>query len=93
VVSVALNLCYLLSALLEPFIPSTAADILQILRLPPRTIPHSFSLQIRPNHQLGRPFHLFTKLDDASVAQLKAKFAGKSSSGTGVVSVSESAAQ
>lgn len=93
VVSVALNLCYLLSALLEPFIPSTAADILQILRLPPRTIPHSFSLQIRPNHQLGRPFHLFTKLDDASVAQLKAKFAGKSSNGTGAVSVSESAAQ
>lgn len=93
VISVALNLCYILSALLEPFIPGTATDILTILRLPARTFPSStcFELVITPGHRIGQPFHLFTKLDDAAVSELKAKFAGKSSAGV-KVSVTESAA-
>lgn len=88
VLAVALNLCYVLSALLEPFIPGTSEDILKILRLPARKIPRSFSLAIRPGHRIGQPFHLFTKLDETAVCELKAKFAGKAT----VSSVSESAA-
>ena len=93
VISVALNICYILSVLLEPFIPGTADDILTILRLPPRLIPSSdsFELVISPGHRIGQPFHLFTKLDEAAVSELKAKFGGKTGTGT-KMSVTESAA-
>ena len=92
VISVALNLCYILSVLLEPFIPSTAQDILNILRLPPRTYPSTtcFELIITPGHRIGQPFHLFTKLDEVAVTELKAKFAGKDAATK--LSVTESAA-
>ena len=91
VICVAINLCYILSALLEPFIPGTADDILKILRLPARTYPSTtcFELVITPGHRIGQPFHLFTKLDEAAVTELRAKFAGKDSS---KLSVTESAA-
>lgn len=93
VISVALNLCYALSALLEPFIPGTAEDILKILRLPARKLPSStcFELDITPGHRIGQPFHLFTKLDEAAVTELKAKFSGKID-GNSKISVTESAA-
>ena len=94
VISVALNLCYILSALLEPFIPSTSEDILRILRLPARTISSittstKFDLIIQAGHVIGVPFHLFTKLEEAGVMELKSKFGGKV---IGKVSVTESAA-
>lgn len=94
VIAVALNLCYVLSVLLEPFIPGTAEDILAILRVPARTIPSSteFELVIRPGHRIGQPFHLFTKLDDSAVAELRAKFGGKSGAEGVKVSVTEAAA-
>jgi methionyl-tRNA synthetase len=93
VINVALNLCYILSALLEPFIPGTSDDILNILRLPARKLPSptSFELEIKAGHRIGQPFHLFTKLDESAVTELKAKFSGKSDGAT-KISVTESAA-
>jgi methionyl-tRNA synthetase len=90
VLGVAVNLCYVLSALLDPFIPGTAQDIRKILNLPARKIPAKFALDIKAGHVIGTPYHLFTKLDEASVEELRAKFAGKS--GAVKVSVTESAA-
>lgn len=91
VIAVALNLCYILSVLLEPFIPGTASDILSILNLPARKFPSSdtYEMAINPGHRINLPFHLFTKLEESAVGELKAKFAGKTQQ---KVSVTESAA-
>lgn len=82
VLSTALNLVYLLSALLEPFLPSTAADIQAILNAPARTIPFATgawnpSEGLLAGHEISQPFILFHKLDDSFLAELRIRFAGK----------------
>jgi len=81
VLSTALNLVYLLSALLEPFLPSTAQDIQRILNAPARRIPFEGSWTpaegLLPGHQISQPFHLFHKLDDSFLAELRVRFSGK----------------
>jgi methionyl-tRNA synthetase len=80
VLSTALNLVYLLSALLEPFLPSVAEDIQRILNAPARRIPFSSwspSEGLLDGHQIGQPFHLFNKLDETFLAELRVRFAGK----------------
>lgn len=77
VISVALNLCYLLSAIVEPFLPSTSDDITSILNAPKRTIPDSFTMDLQPGHCIGTPFLLFNKLDETLVKELRVKYAGK----------------
>jgi methionyl-tRNA synthetase len=81
VLSSALNLVYMLSALLEPFLPSVAQDIQRILAAPARRIPfegHWDPTQgLLDGHQIGQPFHLFHKLDDSFLAELRVRYAGK----------------
>lgn len=80
VLSTALNLVYLLSALLEPFLPSVAEDIQRILNAPARRIPFGSwnpSEGLLDGHQIGQPFHLFNKLEEAFLAELRVRFAGK----------------
>jgi methionyl-tRNA synthetase len=78
IITVALNLAYLLSALLDPFIPTSAEDIRKNLNAPVRTIPDSFEIDVLlQGHQLGQPFHLFTRLDEVRLTELRSKFSGK----------------
>lgn len=78
ILAVALNLAYLLSALLDPFIPTTAADIRRMLNAPVRCIPGRFEVDLlREGHALGLPFHLFSKIEEARLRELRAKFVGK----------------
>lgn len=77
VIAVALNLCYLLSAIVEPFLPSTSDDIAKILNAPKRTIPSTFDLDLMAGHCIGTPFLLFNRLDDTLVKELRVKYAGK----------------
>lgn len=80
IITVALNLAHLLSAILEPFIPATSHDIRLVLNAPGRQIPQTFDLDIlQADHQLGTPFHLFSRLEEKRLAELRAKFAGKQS--------------
>jgi methionyl-tRNA synthetase len=84
VLAVSLNIAYVLSALLDPFMPSVSEGICEILALPRRRLPRSFSLVIRPGHCLNpSPFHLFEKVDEALIEQLKCKFAGSDGSVNG----------
>lgn len=77
-IAMALNLIYLLSAILEPFIPATSQDIRTILNAPAMQIPDAFLWDaLQGGHVLGQPFHLFTRLDEVRVAELRARFAGK----------------
>lgn len=78
IITVALNLAYLLSALLDPFIPTTAADIRRILNAPARKIPDTFDVNvIEQGHPLGESFHLFSRIEEFRLKELRAKFSGK----------------
>lgn len=76
VVGRAVNLIYALTALVEPFMPSTADAILQQLNAPPRVVPDALGLDILPGHVLGKPEHLFKKIDESKAEEYRAKFAG-----------------
>jgi methionyl-tRNA synthetase len=75
----------LLAALLEPYMPSLTAKILQQLNLPPSAAqltdelvslsatPH---LLVAPGHQIGKPEPLITIIKDEVIAELKDRFSG-----------------
>lgn len=80
VVHFTVNVIYLLSTLLYPFIPSAAEDILRQLNAPLGKIPANFSFCIKAGHVIGTPTHLFRKIDVAQIAHLKQLYGGSSSS-------------
>jgi len=72
----AVNLIYVLSALIYPFMPSTSTSILSQLNAPARSVPLSFSVDILSGHQVGIPVHLFKKIEEKMADVWRAKFAG-----------------
>ena len=76
VVTRALNLIYVLSALIYPFMPSTSTSILSQLNAPARSVPEVLSIDILPGHHIGTPEHLFKKIDEKKADEWRAKFAG-----------------
>ncbi|KAI6024968.1 hypothetical protein PISMIDRAFT_673270 [Pisolithus microcarpus 441] len=76
VVSRAVNLIYVLSALIYPYMPSTSEAILEQLNAPARVIPEVLSTDILSGHRIGRPDHLFKPIDEKMEAVWKAKFEG-----------------
>ncbi|RDX57428.1 methionyl-tRNA synthetase [Lentinus brumalis] len=76
VVSRALNLIYLLSALIHPFMPSTEAAMLTQLNAPPRAVPDMFSNDLLAGHVIGTPEHLFKRIDEKMADVWRDKFAG-----------------
>ncbi|CAG8656595.1 2023_t:CDS:2, partial [Paraglomus occultum] len=73
VIGATINIIYLLSALIEPYMPSTSESILRQLNVPARTIPDSWTIDIYPEHKLGKAEYLFRRLDDK---QFKEKYGG-----------------
>lgn len=80
VVLVALNLIYLVAALVHPFMPSTSDSILSQLDAVPRSIPDRFELDLWPGHRLGQAQHLFSRIDPKMVPVWRAQFGGAASS-------------
>ncbi|GAA5972643.1 hypothetical protein JCM8115_006458 [Rhodotorula mucilaginosa] len=76
VVLVALNLIYLVAALVHPFMPSTSDSILSQLDAVPRSIPDRFQLDLWPGHRLGQAQHLFSRIDPKMVPVWRAQFGG-----------------
>lgn len=72
----AINLIYLLSALIYPFMPSTSGSVLTQLNAPARAVPEVLSIDVLPGHQIGTPEHLFKKIDEKLIEVYKEKFAG-----------------
>jgi methionyl-tRNA synthetase len=77
VVSRAVNLIYVLSVLVYPYMPATSESILAQLNAPARAVPEIFATDILPGHKIGKPEHLFGKIDEEMVKKLAAKFAGE----------------
>ena len=67
----AINLIYLLSVLVQPFMPTTSSDILRQLNAPARSLPTRFSIDILPGHTLNKAEYLFKKIDNVDGAQEK----------------------
>lgn len=72
----AVNLIYILSVLVEPFMPSTSASVLRQLNAPARTVPEAFSIDILPGHTIGTPEHLFKPIKEEMAETWREKFAG-----------------
>lgn len=76
----AVNLIYVLSVLVEPYMPATAEAMRKQLNVPERTVPDIFSVDILAGHHIGKPAHLFKPIDEKMADVWKAKFAGSSGS-------------
>jgi methionyl-tRNA synthetase len=78
VVATASNLCYLLSALIYPFMPSTCEAILRQLNLPLRKITDVWTGQdIREGHKIGKPEYLFKRIEDDKVEECRRLYSGQ----------------
>jgi methionyl-tRNA synthetase len=76
VVSRAINLIYVLSALIYPFMPATSDSILTQLNAPARVVPDTLANDILAGHRIGRPEHLFKKIEEKMADVWRAKFGG-----------------
>jgi methionyl-tRNA synthetase len=76
VLSCALNLIYVLSALVYPYMPQTSASILTQINAPARSIPTVLSIDILGGHVIGKPDHLFQKISDALAETYRVQFGG-----------------
>ncbi|EPZ30937.1 Methionyl/Leucyl tRNA synthetase domain-containing protein [Rozella allomycis CSF55] len=76
VLAFSLNIVYILSSLLYPFIPAACDSILEQLNAPLRFIPTAFSIDLLGGHQIGVPTHLFKKIEEAKIDELKKLYSG-----------------
>ncbi|XP_018339699.1 PREDICTED: methionine--tRNA ligase, cytoplasmic isoform X1 [Trachymyrmex septentrionalis] len=80
VVAICCNLACLLSALLAPFMPSTAKQLRSQLGLNNKSygyIPEIITNMLPTWHKIGKPSPLFTKIEDQKVEMLRKKYAGQ----------------
>ncbi|KAJ6619817.1 methionyl-tRNA synthetase [Mycena sp. CBHHK59/15] len=76
VLSRAVNLIYVLSALIYPFMPATSEAILAQLNAPARAVPDVLSNDILVGHTIGKPDHLFKKIEESMAETFRSKFGG-----------------
>ena len=76
VISKAINLIYVLSSLIYPFMPATSSAILTQLNAPDRAVPEVFSNDILAGHTIGVPEHLFKKIEEKMEEVWRLKFKG-----------------
>ncbi|KAI9351276.1 tRNA synthetases class I (M)-domain-containing protein [Obelidium mucronatum] len=83
VVGTALNLIYLISAIVYPYLPSTSANICRQLNVPTRKITDSWlGCDIRAGHKLGAVDYLFTLIKPERADELRAKYSGGTQNAT-----------
>ncbi|KAJ7678877.1 tRNA synthetases class I (M)-domain-containing protein [Mycena polygramma] len=76
VLSRAVNLIYVLSTLIYPFMPATSEAILAQLNAPARAVPDVLSTDILAGHVIGKPEHLFKKIEENMAETFRLKFGG-----------------
>ncbi|KAK9474357.1 tRNA synthetases class I (M)-domain-containing protein [Dipodascopsis tothii] len=77
VVAVGLNMVYVLSALISPYMPATATGIATQLNAPERLLPTEFSLDLHAGHVIGKAKHLFSRIDEKKEEEWRTQFGGK----------------
>ncbi|GAA5948717.1 hypothetical protein JCM3765_004983 [Sporobolomyces pararoseus] len=76
IVLLTINLIYVLSSVVHPYMPSTSDSIISQLNAIPRSIPDSFSIDLLPGHKIGTAQHLFSRIDPKMVPVWRAQFGG-----------------
>lgn len=77
VVGVGLNLIYLVSAVISPFMPATRDQICEMLNAPALSITDKFEFVLEPGHNLGKAQYLFKRIDEKMIDEWKAAYGGK----------------
>ncbi|KAH0563479.1 hypothetical protein GP486_001945 [Trichoglossum hirsutum] len=77
VVGLGLNLVYLLSSVVYPYMPATAECIVEQLNAPLRRIPDTWEGgDLLPGHGIGKAQYLFSKIDESKEEEWRALFGG-----------------
>jgi methionyl-tRNA synthetase len=77
VVAVTLNLVYLVSALVTPYLPKTGESIARQLNAPTRRITDVWNANdILPGHTIGKAEYLFSRIEEKRADELRAKYSG-----------------
>lgn len=77
VVGVGLNLIYLVSAIIYPFMPETTAQIDETLNAPPLSITDKFQLVLEAGHNIGKAQYLFKRIDEKKIQEWRALYGGQ----------------
>lgn len=77
VVGVGLNLIYLVSAVISPFMPATRDQISQVLKAPALSITDKFELVLEPGHNIGKAQYLFKRIDEKKIDEWKSLYGGQ----------------
>ncbi|CUM62776.1 uncharacterized protein PRCAT00000333001 [Priceomyces carsonii] len=77
VVAVALNLVYLIGAVICPFMPETRNQICEILNAPPLSITDKFELVLEPGHCIGKAQYLFKRIDEKKIDEWRKLYSGQ----------------
>jgi methionyl-tRNA synthetase len=81
IIGLSLNLAYLLASLSSPFMPSTAASIVEQLKAPLLSIPDKWSGNtLKGGHKIGKAAYLFQKIDDKREKEWREKYGGTQAS-------------
>ncbi len=93
------NLLYLLTPLVHPFMPSTADAMLAQLNAPARALPLDAARWpgaadgLLPGHVIGKPAHLFKRIDEKMEETWKAQFGGAAAASGGAAAAAAAAAE
>ncbi|EER30289.1 methionyl-tRNA synthetase [Candida tropicalis MYA-3404] len=77
VVAVAINLVYLISAIIYPFMPETTKQINEILNAPSLSITDKFEFVLLPGHCIGKAQYLFTRIDEKKIEEWRGLYGGQ----------------
>jgi methionyl-tRNA synthetase len=78
VVGYGLNLIYLLSSIVYPFMPATAISICEQLNAPLRSIPNTWAPEdLLPGHVIGKASYLFSTIDEKKEEEWRNRYGGK----------------
>lgn len=81
IIGLALNLAYLLASLSSPFMPATAASIVEQLNAPLISIPDKWSPGLLAGgHKINKAAYLFTKIPEEKEAEWRDKYGGTQAS-------------
>lgn len=77
VIAVGLNLVYLISSIISPYMPDITKQINEILNTPTLSIPDKFELLLLPGHCIDKPQYLFKRIDEKKIDEWRALYGGK----------------
>lgn len=77
VVGLGLNIVYLLSSIIGPYMPEVQEDINKILNAPSLRIPDTVDQWLQGGHCIGQAKYLFGRIDEKSIEEWRAKYGGQ----------------